>query len=374
MATEWISRQSGSICLTLRLCRLPMKSQAKASPQRSCLAARSCWRFSPTRRTPASASAPISSSGTYLVATRISTPSPARSRTSARFAATFAGSMPWISSGHLRPSLDPGEPRPGGRCGRVAAVREEELRLAAGAEAGGLDLLDPGLEQEPPRDLGQVEHAAVGDAVAEVGEGGEHLVADLVAAGTDPGADRGVGGADRLGALGEDPGGEPAPAAVQHRHSAGARESDRQAVGDEDERRQAGLGDDVAVDLGRSALPGVGERARLLRAGVEGELGAVDLRPIGTCAGSRPSAAASRWRFSTTASSSSSVRTPRLRLSNGGSLTPPRRVAKAARAPPRSASSQRTPSLSRHSMPNKQTRLAQRSRPRGPSRAPARGR
>src|ERR1044072_879903 len=96
--TEWIRRQAGSSCLTLRLWRLPMKSHSKASFQRSCLAARSCWRFSPTRSTPASANAPISSSGTYLVATRISTPPPARSRARVRFSATFAGSMSWIGS------------------------------------------------------------------------------------------------------------------------------------------------------------------------------------------------------------------------------------------------------------------------------------
>ena len=37
-------------------------------------------------------------------------------------------------------------------------------------------------------------------------------------------------------------------------------------------------------------------------------------------------------------------------VSKGGSLTPPRRVEKAARAPPRSASSHFTPSFSRHSI------------------------
>ena len=37
VATEWIRRQTGSSCFTLRLCRLPMKSQANESPQRSLL-------------------------------------------------------------------------------------------------------------------------------------------------------------------------------------------------------------------------------------------------------------------------------------------------------------------------------------------------
>ena len=40
-ASEWISRTSGRIPFTLRLWRLPMKSQVKRSPQRSCFASRS---------------------------------------------------------------------------------------------------------------------------------------------------------------------------------------------------------------------------------------------------------------------------------------------------------------------------------------------
>ncbi len=47
-ATEWIRRTSGRIRFTLRLCRLPMKSQVKLSRQRSCFASRSWRRFSPT--------------------------------------------------------------------------------------------------------------------------------------------------------------------------------------------------------------------------------------------------------------------------------------------------------------------------------------
>ena len=58
------------------------------------------------------------------------------------------------------------------------------------------------------------------------------------------------------------PAAEPAPAAVEHRHAARAREGDRQAVGGEDQRRQAGLGGDLAVDLGHRRA-GSGERARV---------------------------------------------------------------------------------------------------------------
>src|SRR6188474_3832167 len=72
--------------------------------------------------------------------------------------------------------------------------------------------------------------------------------------------------------------------------------------------------------------------------------------PTAIRSGAKPSAAASRWRFSITDPVSSSVRTPRLRRSKGGPLTPPMRVVKAAVAPDRPACSQRTPSASRHSI------------------------
>ena len=74
------------------------------------------------------------------------------------------------------------------------------------------------------------------------------------------------------------PGGEAAPAAVEHRHAARARERDRQAVGDEDERRQPRVGGDVPVDLGDLGAR-LGERARHLGAVVDRDLGAVDLPP-----------------------------------------------------------------------------------------------
>ena len=216
--------------------------------------------------TPAATSAPISSTGTYLQATR----------TSAR-PAGLAGDLLEVGADpgrvdvveerarQLRPArLDPGQVAHAAGDALVAAVGEEELRLAEGAEAGRLDLLDPGAGEQAAGDLGEVEHAAVGDPLAEVGEGLEHLGADLVAAGADPGADRGAGRFDRDGAPGDDPGREPAPAAVQHRHAAGPGERDRQAVGGEDERRQAGAADDVPVDLFQRR-PRLGERARLLR-------------------------------------------------------------------------------------------------------------
>ena len=78
LSTEWISRTRGSTSFVLRLWRWPMKSQVKRSPQRSCLAISAWAVFSPTSVTPASASAPISSTGTYLVAARTSTSAASR--------------------------------------------------------------------------------------------------------------------------------------------------------------------------------------------------------------------------------------------------------------------------------------------------------
>src|SRR5919106_6366035 len=176
LATEWISLTSGRTDLTLRLCRLPMKSQTKRSPQRSRLASRSWSRFSPTSSTPPSASAPISSTGTYLVAARISTPEPARSRTRSRLRRTTSGSRSRSGSTIADPFPDQTGLPPSPAV--VATVREEQLRLAARAEPRRLDLVHAGPSEQAVRDLGQIEHASVRDAFAERGEGVAHLVAD----------------------------------------------------------------------------------------------------------------------------------------------------------------------------------------------------
>ena len=117
-----------------------------------------------------------------------------------------------------------------------------------------------GAGEQAAGDLGKVEHAAVGDPLAEVGEGACDLGADLVAARPDPGADRGTGRSTLAAPRATIPRREPAPSAVEHRHAAGPGERHRQAVGGEDEWRQARLADDVPVDLfqGRSRF---GERA-----------------------------------------------------------------------------------------------------------------
>ena len=95
-----------------------MKSQAKASPQRSRFASRSPSRFSPISSTPASASAPISSSGTYLPATQ---DLDRRARPPRAPASRFARTRVGVDvRGTARPSggRAPGDARPAGRCGR----------------------------------------------------------------------------------------------------------------------------------------------------------------------------------------------------------------------------------------------------------------
>ena len=101
---------------------------------------------------------------------------------------------------------------------------------------------DAGSFQLVARDRGEIEVALPRAGAGDPGELGVHLLADLVAAAARAGADR---GGDRAGraelaqrgdALGDDPGRERAPAAVQRRDRDVGRQQDREAVGDEHER------------------------------------------------------------------------------------------------------------------------------------------
>src|ERR687891_1359666 len=175
-AIEWISRTFGAMSFSLRLWRAPMKSHVNRSRCCSCLASRSCARFSPTSSMPASASAGRSPTSTYFVAASTSTSGPIRSRTRSRLRRTVSASIQ-----HDHPRLAPCE-------AVVAAVGEVEIGVAAGAAVEVLDLRHP-RGGEPRFDhLAEVEHAAVGGA-PDVLELGEHLRADLVAAPADAGAD-----------------------------------------------------------------------------------------------------------------------------------------------------------------------------------------
>ena len=296
-----------------------MKSQAKRSPSRSCLASRSWRRFSPTSSTPASASAPhllgdhVLGRGEDLDvgAAALTDPlevgaddCPGRCR----------GSAQPSTSIHASPAWRPVRPV-------VAAVGEEQLRVAARAQVGGLDRIDAGAGEQPPRDLGQVEHAPVGDAVAEPGERRQDLVADLVAAGADPRPDRRRARPDLPRPALDDPAGEPAPAAVEHRDPALAGERHRQAVGDLDERR-SGAGFAVSWPS-NSSVSGTRE----VNGFGSGALSRADDRRLRGPGGRRapgrrrgPERRAGAVRFAYTASLRSSVSRPRLSDSKSPSL------------------------------------------------------
>src|SRR4249919_3321899 len=259
VATEWIRRTSGRIRLTLRLCRFPMKSQVKRSPHRSRFSSRSWRRFSPTNSTPASASAPMSSARMYLVAARTSISGPACSRVRSRLERTCTVSRSVTGS---ITSIHPDQPGLPAGAPAVAAVGIEEIGVAFGAEAGYLGGLHTGLLQQGPGHGGQVEHPPVPDAI-EVGELGENLVPDLVAAGADSRTDRGGLRVDRRGRPGDDSGGEAAPPAVGHRHASGAVEGNGKAVRHHHQRRQPGVCRRMGIDL-VGALHHVGVDARLL--------------------------------------------------------------------------------------------------------------
>ena len=117
----------------------------------------------------------------------------------------------------------------------------------------------------------------------------ENLLADLEAASPDAGADGGGGGAERLGAAGDDPGSETAPAAVEHPDSALATNRDRKAVGDLHERRQLGVAGELPVGLGEPLA--VGPRVRSRGRVAARQLGAVNLMPdeksLGVATGER---------------------------------------------------------------------------------------
>ena len=323
--------------MTLRLCRLPMKSHSKASPQRSCLAARSCWRFSPTSRTPASASAPISSSGTYLVAARISTPSPATARGPAPgWRRSWPASRPWISSGHL--SRSPRARRAAWRPvrPRVAAVGEEELRLAARAEAGGLDPLDPGRGEQPPR---RPRRRSSMRPAAIPRRGRRRRRAPR----RRPRSSRGRSRARSRRRSRRPPrrrGRRSRPASPrQPQCSIATPPGPASATGRQSATKTSGASAAARATTwpstsGISRRPGSAKGLGRCGPAWIDELGAVDL-----AADQRPARARGRARRRAGGGSrpprraSSSVRMPRLRLSKGGSLTPPSRVEKAARAP-----------------------------------------
>src|SRR5215211_4236346 len=234
-ATEWIRRTRGATSRTLRDCSAPMKSQVNRSPCASCFSASCCARFSPTSVTPPSARAGRSSTSRYLTAASTSTSGPMASRTRSRFVRTRSAS---IADHHAR--LTAGHPP-------VAAVGEEQLRVAARAQVNLGDLAHPLGLQLLAGDRAQVEVGLAGAA-----EGGRHLLAHLETAWPDAGTD---GGGRRpfepLERPPDDPAGQAAPAAVQHCDQIGGGKRHGQEVVPQDQQPEPALARQVAVDLGR---------------------------------------------------------------------------------------------------------------------------
>ena len=259
-----------------------MKSHVKASPQRSCLATRSCWRFSPTSVDPGLGQRAHLLQRHVLARDEDLDLGPATARGPRSRLARDPRRRRCRGSGsgtiRLR-QLEPGEPGLAAGAARVAAVGEEELRLAAGAEAGDLDPLDA-----RPRASSAARDLGAGRACARrrsPRRGRRRRRGPPRRPRSSRGRSRGrsprrvapTASAPR----GDDPGREPAPAAVQHRHAAGPGERDRQAVGDEDQRRQARARRSTCPSTSASSRAGFGEGARLLGAAWTRDLGAVDL-------------------------------------------------------------------------------------------------
>ena len=362
---------------TLRLCRLPMKSHVNSSPQRSCFASRSREPvLADQRRPPPPPARPSPRTGTYLPATRTSTPGRRPRREPARgWRATRVGSMSRNISTIRRSSLDdPGLPTgvagPPPRWEKNRSWLQRVQRPASSISA------TPARSSSRRATSLRSSIRPSASPGAERREGRQDLVADLVAAGPDPGADRGGGRRRRLHPGRRRSRGQPAPAAVEHRHAPGP----ASAIGRQSATKTSGARPGTAVTWpSTSGGSGLGAAQG---AGFCGPSWTSDRRRRGPGARSGPGPARPRARrragggCATTISRSSSVSTPRLRLSNAPALTPPSRVEKAATAPGSSASSHRRPSplAPAHRRRRSQIRLsaARRARPR--ARARPRGR
>ena len=287
-----------------------------------------------------------SSASTYLVAARISTPGPQRSRTRSRLRRTVAGSMSRIGSG-----IDPGEAALAPGAPGVAPVGEEQLRVAARAEVARLDRLDPGRGEQPARDLRQVEHPPGGDPVAEPARSARGpRRRPRSSRGRSPGPIAAARAPTSPTPRSTIPAASPRQPQWSIATPALAGERHRQAVGDLDQRRQSS----GSRSPGRRRRPGARPRPRTGSAAARARAA----RPRRRGPGSRTGRPRDRGRaprrggrgWCAPRPRRRRCSRPRLSDSNAPSLAPPSRVENAARAPGSSASSQRTPSRSRQSI------------------------
>src|SRR5262245_47413192 len=102
----------------------------------------------------------MSSSRTYFVAARTSTPAPASARISSRFERMLSTSRSVTGS-----TIDPDEPGLAARALAISPVRVEDVGIAIRTEIRGLDPTDTRAAQQRTGDGRQIEHPALGDAV-----------------------------------------------------------------------------------------------------------------------------------------------------------------------------------------------------------------
>ncbi len=176
----------------------------------------------------------------------------------------------------------------------VAAVGEEQLALAADAEAARLDRLHPARGRAgggpPRRGRASAHRRCPSPEVARTRQGPRP---HLVAAGADPGPDRrGACAPTASQPRATIPPGQPAPAAVDHRDAVGPGERDRQAVGDEDQRREAGDRRSTWPSTSPSRGPGRANASASCGPSWVAISAPWTWRPISTPCGSTPTAAA----------------------------------------------------------------------------------
>ena len=315
--------------MTLRLWSWPMKCQRNAPGYAVAFASRSWARFSPTSVIPASASVPISSSGTYLTAARTSTRVRQLRADAREVLAHAAGVEAGDQTRHTTPAWRPVTPpsrrweknrpsqhivhrptsctvaTPASRARRAAIGREVEVALAA---AGSRSRRTP---RAPPRRPRSSSRGRPGRSARSPGRAAAARAAPRRPR---PRCRR--------------------PAPRQPACSAATAPSPASSTG-----RQSAVNTSAGWPVSAVAWPSSSAGGRA------GPGGSVARRTVAPCtwrpyrkrSRGQPVAAATRSRFSSTLAPSSSVSRPRLREANGPVETPPRRVVNSARAPGRPA-------------------------------------
>ena len=244
-----------------------MKSQVNRSPCASCFSSRSCARFSPTSSMPGLGQRGQVAVGDVLGRRRGSRRRGRSARAPARGCA-----------GRCSGSIAHDDARLAAGHAAVAAVREVELRLAARAAVDVLDVAS----RPPPRASRRSRPAGRASARTRLRRCPRTPPAPRRRPRSSsrrcPGPTAAAGVASkRVERLLDDPAGERAPAAVEHRRPLAVRERDREAVGHEHEQPEARLARQVPVEPRQVLAAGLGVDAVGRRLAPLAELGAVHL-------------------------------------------------------------------------------------------------